>query len=255
MYKSEPYLEAFDISRSFDGTRVLESVSFQIERGEIVALVGPSGCGKTVLLKILSGLSPADSGQISFHSGNAKPTISMAIQKAPLFPWLSVLENLTVCMSQLQGSRSEREERAIALLKMARLENYKDRYPRQLSGGTQQRINVLRAFANNSELILMDEPFVHLDFIQRNELQAFTLEMWEKSRKTIFFVTHDLDEALFLADRILLMTHRPAKIAKEVRVPFGRPRALLDDRGTKEYREIFNETFLFLRGEVHAPGR
>ena len=168
--------------------QVLNNVTFHLKRDEFVSLLGPSGCGKTVLLKNLSGLIKKTAGDIHFNfREHTQVPVSMAFQKSPLFPWLTVLKNITICMNYSSLSAAQKEAEALDYLKTAHLENFRDYYPHEISGGMGQKVNVIRSFCSGSELVLMDEPFGALDFIQRTELQKFTLDIWTKKKKNDLF--------------------------------------------------------------------
>jgi len=244
-------LNVKNVKKSFNGHDIIDDVNFELKKGEFVSLVGPSGCGKTVLLKILAGLMSHSGGEIRYDFTNENDiNISMAFQRSPLFPWMDIFENITVCMNNRGFSQSEREKIAEDYLRKAQLERFKNYYPNQISGGMTQKVNVLRCFCSGSELILMDEPFVFLDFIQRTNLQKFTLDVWREERKTIFFVTHNLHEAITLSDRILLMSANPGKIINEFNVDFERPRNIEDIRESPKYIELFRDVNRHLIHEV-----
>lgn len=220
-------IEVRNLERRFGDQTVLSGMSLDVREGEILCLLGPSGCGKTVFLKVLAGLLERTGGTISRQS----PGVSMAFQKSPLFPWLTVLENLEICGFP--------RERSLEYLDRAHLGRFRFHHPKQISGGMQQKVNILRSFLSEAPLVLMDEPFVFLDFLQRTELQEFTLDIWQRERKTIVFVTHDIDEAILMADRILVMSGGPGRIIREFEVRFGRPRDPGALRGKQEYSSLF----------------
>lgn len=232
-------IEVRKLTHSFSGTPVLRDISFSIARGELVSIIGPSGCGKTVLLKLLSGLLSADSGD--FNLGTKTSDISVAFQDAPLFPWMTIRENLRVCMEHRYGSAALATQSVNSLLKTADLERFDQYYPKELSGGMQQKVNILRAFSTDTNVILMDEPFVHLDYLQRHSLQDFTRDTWERQKRTILFVTHDIDEALYLSDRVLVFSKSPGTLIRELTIPMPRPRQRLAIRSSSVYTNLFKE--------------
>jgi ABC-type nitrate/sulfonate/bicarbonate transport system, ATPase component len=208
-----PLVQVRNLSKSFCDHKVLNNVSLTLEKHEFVSLLGPSGCGKTVLLKILSGLMNKTGGEITYNfPSNDHILVSMAFQKSPFFPWLNLIDNVTICMNQKRMSKRDKKDIAIEFFKKASLEKFIMYYPDEISGGMRQKVNIIRCFCSGGELILMDEPFVFLDFIQRTELQQFTLKIWQKQKKTLFFVTHNLNEAIILSDRILLMSADKVKL-------------------------------------------
>ncbi len=202
--------------------RVLDEVSFEVFDGEFLCIVGPSGCGKTTLLKIMSGLDAPSSGRVDIEGrppDPAKVRIGFVFQEESLLPWRDLRGNLSFGL-EVKGLRRPIDE----LLKMVGLEGFERYYPHQLSGGMKQRASIARALAIDPELILMDEPFANLDAQTRSVLQQQLLEIWQKVGKTVVFVTHNVEEAVYLADRVLVLTARPAKVKEVVEVPYPRPR-------------------------------
>ncbi|MBU1998774.1 MAG: ABC transporter ATP-binding protein [Candidatus Omnitrophota bacterium] len=237
---SDLILEVKGLDKSFGRHRVFQGLSFGVKKGEFVALLGPSGCGKTTLLKILAGLIPKTRGQIDYYFLETDtPYIPLAFQKSPLFPWLNLRENITICMNRRVMDQPKKEALALSYLDKAGLSKFSNFYPRQISGGMAQKVNIIRCFSNNAELILMDEPFVFLDVLQRQELQQFTLDIWQESKRTIFFVTHDINEAILLSDRIIIMGGKPGEIVREFSLPFPRPRNSLLIPSCLEFKDIF----------------
>ncbi len=219
-------LTVTDLSRSFGPLTVLDRISFAAGPGEVVSLVGPSGCGKTVLLRTIAGLLDCQAGSV-----RAEGTIAYAFQKAPLFPWLSLVENVKLCLGEDARGKIPDYFRA------AGLAGFENELPRKISGGMRQKVNVIRAFCSARPLILMDEPFVSLDFPSREELRELTLKLREQEQKTIVFVTHDIDEAIQISDRVLVLSPRPARVVKELAVTGPYPR----ERGSKLYTDTFRE--------------
>lgn len=240
-----------NLKKQFVDTLVLNNISLELKNGEFVSLLGPSGCGKTVLLKILSGLLKKSAGEIKYNFiKNDNINISMAFQKSPLFPWLNLIENIKICMNNKNLNKEEKHKIALEYLRKAHLERFKEYYPDEISGGMTQKINVARCFCSGANFILMDEPFVSLDFIQRTELQQFTLDIWRDEKKTILFVTHNLHEAIILSDRILLMSANPGTITKEFQINIPRPRDVNEIRKSSRYIELLSEINKLLSIEV-----
>jgi NitT/TauT family transport system ATP-binding protein len=206
---------------------VLHDVTLQVEPGEFICLLGPSGCGKSTLLGVLAGhLQPA-CGTLALDGqpiDGPDPQRGLVFQHHTLFPWKTVLDNTAYGLKMQGVARAERERRARELLALVGLQGFEQRYPRELSGGMQQRVEIARVLINHPRLLLMDEPFGALDALTRSRMQELLLELWARMRTTVLFVTHDIDEALFLADRVLILSPRPGRIVEELRVPFERPR-------------------------------
>jgi NitT/TauT family transport system ATP-binding protein len=221
-----------DISYSSRGktTRAVSGLDLSIHKGELVAVVGPSGCGKSTFLMALDGLVPVSGGDLLVGqkqvSGPARDR-AVVFQDASLLPWRTALGNVIYGLQLARtGTRASRHERAMDLLKMVGLANYSGFYPRQLSGGMQQRVNIARALALDPPLLLLDEPFGALDAQTRETMQSEFLRIWDSSDKTAVFVTHQIDEAIYLADRVLVFSARPGRIVLEEKIPFPRPRSL-----------------------------
>ncbi|WP_445474117.1 ABC transporter ATP-binding protein [Methanococcoides methylutens] len=231
-----------------ESTLALDNVNLEIKDKEFVCFIGPSGCGKTTLLRIIAGLELPDSGEISLDGENITLPDSkrgMVFQEYSLFPWRTVIQNITFG-PQMQGlSKSESLEVAEKYLKLVGLEQFRNSYPYELSGGMRQRVAIARALANEPKVLLMDEPFGALDAQTRNTLQNELLQVWEKNQITIVFVTHSVDEAVFLADKIVVMTARPGKIKKVIDVELPRPR----DRTSSEANELRHKLLRMLAEE------
>ncbi len=231
----------------------LAGIDLSIARGEFVCVVGPSGCGKTTLLNIVGGLESPSSGSVEFSplAGRAgKPLISMVFQEQGIFPWMTVLDNAAFGLMARGVPRREREAIARTLLARVGLSHFAQAYPRELSGGMRQRVNIARAFATDPELLLMDEPFANLDEQTKLILQNGLLQIWEEDRKTVLFITHSLDEAVRMADRVVLMTARPGRIKANVHVDLPRPRDVFDMPGNPEYQRLYAQIWEALREEV-----
>ncbi len=251
LLRTEMIICAQNLKKVFGDKVVLNNLSLSIKRGEFVSIIGPSGCGKTILLKILSGLTEKSDGIIEYNfSTNNIVNMSMVFQRSPLFPWLSLIKIITICMNNGNLSKKEKYDIALSYLKKARLDKFEDYFPHQISGGMRQKVNIIRSYCSGGEVIFMDEPFVSLDFIQRTELQEFTMKIWREERKTILFVTHNIHEALILSDRILLMGATSGVIEHEFGVDIPRPRDLETIRQEKFYINLLNKINIFLKKEI-----
>jgi NitT/TauT family transport system ATP-binding protein len=207
------------------GICALEDVTFSVGAEEFVCIVGPSGCGKTTLLKILAGLVAPTSGTLEFAGGvSDQPRAALVFQDHGLFPWMTVLDNVAFGLEMRGVSRRERHERARSFIDKVGLGGFARSYPHQLSGGMQQRVGIVRAFVSNPRVLLMDEPFGALDAQTRLVLQDELLRIWRHDRKVVVHVTHDIEEAVRLGDRVLVMTGRPGRIQEDLAVPLERPR-------------------------------
>lgn len=236
---------------------VLADVSFDVQHGEVVSLIGESGCGKTTLLKIIQGLIRLDGGDI-LVDGVAVTTPGrdrgFVFQHASLLPWRNALQNVEFAL-ELQGvAPRERAGRARALLTLVGLEHASDQFPHQLSGGMQQRIGLARALAIDPAILLMDEPFSALDAQTRETLQAELLRIHDQTRKTTVFVTHDLDEAIYLSDRVVVLAARPGRVQAIIDIPFEHPRPALPElRGDLVFQEIRARIWTLIRADGAAP--
>ena len=221
----------FKVYRSRDGTEVeaLRDVSFTVDRGEFVAIVGHSGCGKSTLLKILAGLLPRSRGTLSVDGREVDGTrrdTGIVFQKPLLLEWRRVLDNVLLPVEIYGLDRHEYEAKARRLLRTAGLDRFLNKYPFELSGGMEQRVALCRALVAEPSLLLMDEPFGALDALTRQKMGLELLRVWEEWKSTVFFVTHDLDEAIMLSDRVLVMSPRPGRILDSVTVDLPRPREI-----------------------------
>jgi len=240
------HIEVRDVSLFYEtpAGRVqgLEDVSFDMAASEFLCIVGPSGCGKTTLLNIIAGfLSPA-SGQIRIGgqaiNGSGQDRGVVFQDFAQLFPWRTALGNVAFGLEMKGVSRAEREAIALAQLKLVKLEKFAHAYPHHLSGGMQQRVAIARALAYNPGVLLMDEPFAALDAMTRDEMQRLLAEVWRETRKTIIYVTHNVAEAVYLADRVIVMTPHPGRIRTEVRIGLPRPRDPLSGAFVEQQKEL-----------------
>lgn len=205
----------------------VHQLSIDIPAGQFVCILGPSGCGKSTLLGAIAGHLPAAAGEILLDGAPVRgpaPERGLVFQQHSLFPWKRVLDNVAFGLKMQGVPTAERKREAQALLDLVGLGGFAQRYPAQLSGGMQQRAEIARVLINRPRVLLMDEPFGALDAQTRAHMQALLLEVWARMRTTVVFVTHDIDEALFLADRVLVMSPRPGRILEDIAIPFERPR-------------------------------
>lgn len=223
----------------------LKNINLDIDKNDFICIVGPSGCGKSTLLRIIAGLESASEGEILYVGKQLKkPTreIGMVFQDYSLLPWRTVLDNIALGLEFKGVSKSKRQEIALKYLKLIDMENFKKAYPYELSGGMQQRVAIARALANDPNVLLMDEPFGALDAHTRILLQKELLRIWEQNKKTILFVTHSVDEAVYLADKVVVMSSRPGKIKQIVDIDIKRPR----DRGDIKYATMTSKILKML---------
>lgn len=237
-------LKAENINKTFynDGVehKVLENINLEVNEGEFVALLGPSGCGKTTLLTIIAGFQNADSGSISVDDKIVeKPGIDRAFvfQNYALFPWKNIRDNITFPMKRQKMQKAEIEKRLEELLAMADLKGKEKLYPHQLSGGMKQRVAVMRALACNPEVLLMDEPLGAIDFKMRQNLQEELEKIWMKNKITAVMVTHDVDEAVYMSDRVVVMSRNKGEILVDMKIDMERPR----DRKNSKYEKYKEE--------------
>jgi NitT/TauT family transport system ATP-binding protein len=219
---------------------VLQNINLQIKEGEFVCLVGPSGCGKSTLLNVISGFLKAARGQVLIDGNpvtGPDPRRVFIFQENGVFPWLTVEDN--ICFGLLEKPVKERREMAAYYIEMVRLKGFEKAYPRQLSGGMKQRVEIARALAASPDVLYMDEPFGALDFLTRLRMRSELIEIWQREKKTIIFVTHDVDEALQLAERIVVMSQRPATISSIIEVKQPYPR----HPDTPKYLDLRDEVF------------
>ncbi|MDU4960751.1 MAG: ABC transporter ATP-binding protein [Sporomusaceae bacterium] len=229
----------------------VRDVSLTIKDGEFFCIVGPSGCGKSTLLRILAGLENCSSGTIHIKAtAKDRPLNAMVFQEQSVFPWMTVKQNVEYGLRLRGIPKRERTEIADYYIRMIGLTQFANAYPCQLSGGMKQRVSVARAFANDPEILLMDEPFGALDEQNRLMLQQELLRIWEGSNKTTVFITHSIDEALCLGDKVLVMTARPGSIKTIVPVELPRPRDIESIRTTAAYNALYQTIWLQLRDEV-----
>jgi len=239
-----------------DGKNVkaLNDVSLEVSRNEFVCLVGPSGCGKTTLLNIVAGLEPFDSGKVTMHGEGIigpGPERGVIFQQYALFPWMTVRKNIEYGMKFLRNPNGsirfdEKKKREIAeyYIKMVNLSGFEDSYPKALSGGMKQRVAIARAYAQSPEVLLMDEPFGALDAQTRAQLQEDLLHTWQEEKKTVIFITHDVDEAVLLATRVVILSARPGRIKEivDIDLPYPRNQATKMDAEFIKYRNYIWDT-------------
>jgi NitT/TauT family transport system ATP-binding protein len=242
------------LNKSFGDLEALRGINLAVERGEFISVVGPSGCGKTTFLRIIAGLEQATSGEVLLD-GHAvqKPggDRGFVFQNDSLLPWRTVLDN-AIIGRELSGSIGPADrQHTMELLKLVGLEGFEHYHPRQLSGGMRQRVNLARALAIDPEILLMDEPFAALDAQTREIMQTELLRIWERGQKTVLFVTHQIDEAVFLSDRVLVFARRPGRLQAEVKIPLPRPRNLAMKR-TSEFVALVDRIWRMIEDDVRA---
>jgi NitT/TauT family transport system ATP-binding protein len=241
-----------DLHKRFGELSAIDGVSLDIAHGEFFMIVGPSGCGKTTLLRILAGLDSVTSGTIEIETPNSqRPVNSMIFQGDSIFPWMTVWDNAAYGLKMRRAPASTIKEVVGHYLARTGLTRFAKYYPHQLSGGMRQRVSIARAFANDPEILLMDEPFSALDAQNKLLLQEELLRIWEEHKKTVVFITHSVDEAVFLGDRIMVMTAQPGKVKMFVPVPLTRPRNIMELQKSPQYGELIAHIWSSLREEVH----
>jgi ABC-type nitrate/sulfonate/bicarbonate transport system ATPase subunit len=257
MASAEPLIEVRDTWMSFPGKpaeppiHVLERVALQVGHGEFVCIVGPSGCGKSTLLNVLGGFLKETRGHVRVEGApvtGPDPGRIFVFQENGVFPWLTVEQN--VGFGLWRRAEAERKERVAHYVQMVGLAGFEQAYPRELSGGMRQRVEIARALAADARVLFMDEPFGALDFLTRLKMRADLVRIWQAERKTILFVTHDIEEAVQLADRVLVMTRRPATIQAEVVVDLPRPR----DLDAPGYLACRDRIFALMGMDAHGSG-
>lgn len=214
-------------TRSGSQVTALPGVSMTLDDGEFVSVVGPSGCGKTTLLKILAGIVEPTTGQVLYRGRQitgAQQGMGVVFQSPVLMPWLKIIDNVLLPAKVLGLDRTAANETAMELLALVGLRGFENKYPFELSGGMQQRASIVRSLVHDPSILLMDEPFGALDALTREHMNVELQRIWLSRRKTVFFITHSISEAVFLSDRVLVMSARPGKFIKDFRIPFARPR-------------------------------
>lgn len=249
--ENSTFIQVEDISKSFinreKSEQVLDHISFEVKKGEIVTILGESGCGKSTLLNIIGGFEKGTQGRVLLEDGLVEKPSKRAVmlfQNYGLLPWRSVLKNVELGLETLNLKQKERNKRASDYLRLVGLENKVHLFPHELSGGMQQRVAIARALAIQPELILMDEPFAALDTFNRYYLQDELLRIQEQEKTTIILVTHDIDEAIYLSDRIFIMEKNPGRIKKQVTIKMSRPRDRSQEEFQRYRKQIFEEFHL-----------
>jgi NitT/TauT family transport system ATP-binding protein len=235
---TEPGIRVSDVSKAFGSVQALQNATFDVRRGELVALLGPSGCGKSTLLRIIAGLFAADTGSIEVlgrKQSEPSPDVSVVFQTHNLLPWLTVEANIRLAAEIQRIGRTEIRRRLDDVLPVLRLEAFRHSYPHELSGGMRQRAAIGQALIVRPQVMLLDEPFGALDALTRDRLNVELLRIWQEIRKTVLLVTHSIQEAVFLADRVLVMSDRPGRIVEDIVIDLPRPR---DPRTTKALPEF-----------------
>ena len=223
----ETKLQLVNIEKRFNKLTVLKNIDLYIKNGEFVSIIGPSGCGKSTLLDIIAGLLKQDSGTVFFNGKNIsgkRGYVSYMPQNDVLFPWRTIIDNVIVPLEIEGVDKDQARKQAFELLPVFGLRDFAHHYPKQLSGGMRQRASFLRTYLCKKEMMLLDEPFGRLDALTRLKMQQWLLNIWQKFKQTVLLITHDIDEAIFLSDRIYVLSTRPGKVIEEVKVELERPR-------------------------------
>jgi NitT/TauT family transport system ATP-binding protein/sulfonate transport system ATP-binding protein len=254
--KPTPILDIANVSKVFNlngrPIHALKDVNLQIHKGEFVCLIGASGCGKSTLLRIMGGFEPVSTGSARMYHAPIQepgPERGMVFQDYGLFPWLTVRENIAFGPRQRGLPASRLKEISDRFVNMVGLGKFADHFPNQLSGGMKQRVSIARALANDCEVLLMDEPFGALDALTREVLQQELLDIWEKTKLTVIFVTHAVEEAVLLADRVVVMTAGPGRVERDYRIPLERPRCIT----APEFNAVRRELTEMLSSHVSLP--
>ena len=247
-------LELSQVTKIYSGrkpeenVRVLDRIDFQIRKGEFFSIVGPSGCGKTTLLRIIAGLEQASEGKVLL--GGSEVTgiderMGMVFQEYALFPWRTTIQNIEMGLEMMRIPKNERRSAAMEYIRAFGLDGFENRFPKALSGGMKQRVSIARTLIMNPEIVLMDEPFASLDNQTRNDLQNFLIRVWERRKDTVLFVTHNVDEAVYLSDRIMVLSERPSEILEIFDINLPRPR----DRTSRRSNKIRKKVLELLSGK------
>jgi NitT/TauT family transport system ATP-binding protein len=248
---ARPKIRIRNLCKRFGALTAIDDVSIDVADGSFFMIVGPSGCGKTTLLRILGGIEDVSSGSAeTTDPAPGRPQYSVVFQGDSIFPWMNVWDNAAYGLRMRRAPRAEIDAAVGHYLDRTGLTRFKHLYPHQLSGGMRQRVSIARAFANDPEVLLMDEPFSALDEQNRTILQQELLRIWEEDKKTVVFITHSVDEAVTLGDRILVMTASPGRTKTIIDVPLERPRSVLELRNDHRYGEIVYNIWGQLKDEV-----
>ena len=248
--RGDGQIQAKNLYKWFPGGIVLEDVSLTIRSGEFLCIVGPSGCGKTTLLRLLAGLAEIDHGSVSVGGipvTGPSPKVAVVFQHFGLFPWKTVYRNVALPLQLARAGKAETERRVSEILATVGLTGHERKYPAQLSGGMKQRAGLARALAASPDVLLMDEPFAAVDAQTRELLQEDLLRLCDQLQQTIVFITHSIDEAITLGDRVVVMAGRPGRIATEFTVPVDRPRTIAQVRRSPEYEGLRERIWTQLR--------
>jgi NitT/TauT family transport system ATP-binding protein len=250
---ARPAIRIRDLVKTFGELIAVDHVSVDIAPGEFFMIVGPSGCGKTTLLRILAGLETASGGSIEIDvpAGSDRPDNSMVFQGDSIFPWMTVWQNAAYGLRMRKLPAATIKDVVGHYLDRTGLTRFANYYPHQLSGGMRQRVAIARAFANDPHILLMDEPFSALDAQNKLLLQEELLHIWDEDKKTVVFITHSVDEAVLLGDRVMVMTAQPGRVKQFVPVALARPRNIMELQGAPEYGELVHRIWSDLRDEVH----
>ncbi|MCD7035868.1 ABC transporter ATP-binding protein [Metabacillus sp. GX 13764] len=242
-----------DVSKTYkqqkDSITAVQRTDLTVKKGEFVSLIGPSGCGKSTILDIAAGLIPPTEGKVLFEGKDITGKVGYSAympQADVLLPWRTILENAVLSLEMKGIKKKEAKEKAAPLMELFGLKGFENHYPFMLSGGMRQRVSFLRTILYEKEMLLLDEPFGKLDAITRLNLQEWLLGICSQLNLTVLFITHDIDEAIYLSDRIYVMSKRPGKVIKEAKVPFGRPRTA-DVMAEREFGELKRELIGVLR--------
>jgi NitT/TauT family transport system ATP-binding protein len=249
-----PKLAIQHLGKAFGDLQALSDISLAVERGEFISVVGPSGCGKTTFLRIVAGLETASTGEVLLDGRVVRAPGSdrgFVFQSDSLLPWRTVFANAIIGREVAGQVGPAERARTMELLKLVGLEGFENYHPRQLSGGMRQRVNLARALAIDPEILLMDEPFAALDAQTREIMQTELLRIWNEGRKTVLFVTHQIDEAVFLSDRVLVFARRPGRLRETVHIELTRPRALSIKR-TAEFVRYVDHIWRLIEDDVRA---
>lgn len=255
------YLELWRVSKLFGSTTVVEDFNLTVKQGEFISLIGHSGCGKSTVLSMVAGLTEPSTGGMILAGREITgpgPDRGVVFQSPSLFPWMTALENVTLGLEQVnpQWKRKDRNAEAAKYLELVGLGDSLQKRPAALSQGMRQRVGLARAFALHPKLLLLDEPFGMLDSLTRYELQQVLIDLWSQDQKTALMVTHDVDEALFLSDRVVMMTSGPnARVGDVVTVPFARPRRREEVLDHPEYDGLRERLIDFLENQGHGPAK